>query len=154
MSLQCSIGALGLYEFHAQALRQILTNLVKNAAVHSGGTRITVRFNVEETEKECFGQLVVEDDALGIPEHKLNKLMQPFEAGQESMGSGLGLYITSELAKVAKGDLVYSGLRWVVRALPLSWTRPRLKILLRLTRHLAWRASKYCSRKMTCSLVL
>ena len=109
MSLQCSIGALGLYEFHAQALRQILTNLVKNAAVHSGGTRIAVRFNVEETEKECFGQLVVEDDGVGIPEHKLNKLMQPFEAGQESMGSGLGLYITSELAKVAKGDLVYSG---------------------------------------------
>ena len=34
--------ALGLYEFHAQALRGILTNLVKNAAVHSGGTRITV----------------------------------------------------------------------------------------------------------------
>ena len=130
MSLQCSIGALGLYEFHAQALRQILTNLVKNAAVHSGGTRIAVRFNVEETEKECFGQLVVEDDGVGISEHKLNKLMQPFEAGQESMGSGLGLYITSELAKVAKGDLVYSGFRWVVRALPLSWTRPRLKILL------------------------
>ena len=58
--------SIGLYEFHAQALRQILTNLVKNAAVHSGGTRIAVRFNVEETEKECFGQFVVEDDGVGI----------------------------------------------------------------------------------------
>ena len=108
MSLQCSIDGSGLYKFHAQALRQILTNLVKNAAVHSGGARVEVRFNVEETENECFGQLIVEDDGVGIPAHKLSKLMQPFEAGSESMGSGLGLYITSELAKVAKGDLVYS----------------------------------------------
>ena len=108
MSLQCSIDGLGLYEFHAQALRQILTNLVKNAAVHSGGALVAVRFNVEKTEKECFGQLIVEDDGVGIPVHKLSQLMQPFEAGNESMGSGLGLYITSELAKVAEGDLVYS----------------------------------------------
>ena len=108
MSLQCSIDGSGLYEFHAQALRQILTNLVKNAAVHSGGAGVAVRFNVEETENECFGQLIVEDDGVGIPAHKLSQLMQPFEAGGESMGSGLGLYITSELAKVAKGDLVYS----------------------------------------------
>lgn len=108
MSLQYSIDGSGLYEFHAQALRQILTNLVKNAAVHSGGTRISVRFNVEETEKDCFGQLIVEDDGVGIPAHKLSQLMQPFESGSESRGSGLGLYITSELAKVVKGDLVYS----------------------------------------------
>ena len=108
MSLQCSIDGSSQYEFHAQALRQIVTNLVKNAAVHSGGARVAVRFNIEETEKECFGQLIVEDDGVGIPACKLSQLMQPFESGSESMGSGLGLYITSELAKVAKGDLVYS----------------------------------------------
>lgn len=107
-SLEFSVQASGQYEFHAQALRQILTNLVKNAAVHSDGARIAVRFFVEESAAEIFGQLVVEDDGVGIPAHKLSQLMQPFEAGQESMGSGLGLYITSELARVAKGDLVYS----------------------------------------------
>ena len=108
VSLEFSVQATGKYEFHAQALRQILTNLVKNAAVHSDGARIAVRFFVEESAAEIFGQLVVEDDGVGIPAHKLSQLMRPFEAGQESMGSGLGLYITSELAKVAKGDLVHS----------------------------------------------
>ena len=107
-SLEFSVQASGQYEFHAQALRQILTNLVKNAAIHSKGSRIAVRFIIEESAAEIFGQLVVEDDGVGIPAHKLSQLMRPFEAGQESMGSGLGLYITSELAKVAKGDLVHS----------------------------------------------
>lgn len=98
------------YLFHAQPLRQTVTNLVKNAAIHSRGTKIHVSFELEKASAtELNAVLKVEDDGVGIPGKALEQLLQPFSRGEtDASGSGLGLFIISELAKVMSGTLTYS----------------------------------------------
>ena len=82
------------------ALERVLSNLIKNAAQHSGGKPIDV-------ELHCSDQAVaveVCDRGPGIPADKIESVFRPFERlqparGSESGGSGLGLAIVHELAK-------------------------------------------------------
>lgn len=98
------------YLFHAQPLRQAVTNLVKNAAIHSCGSKIVVSFKLEEPNPaELRAVLCVEDDGIGIAPDEIETLLQPFSRGNtDAGGSGLGLFIISELAKVMDGELNYA----------------------------------------------
>lgn len=95
---------------HAQPLRQTVTNLVKNAAIHSQGLNVSVSFQCEGiSDTEHQASLIIEDDGRGIPEDQIESLMQPFSRGDtQASGSGLGLFIVSELVKVMGGTLDYS----------------------------------------------
>jgi signal transduction histidine kinase len=84
-------------------LQQILLNLVANARNAIGahgrvqlGARLLTDGRLE---------LRVDDDGPGIPKADRDRLMEPYETGDDSDGVGLGLAICRRLAKEAGGDL-------------------------------------------------
>jgi two-component system cell cycle sensor histidine kinase PleC len=90
-----------------RALHQILVNLLQNATKFtSEGGCITVRTRQAGDAINIY----VEDNGIGIPDHALHKLGQPFEQVETEFsksykGSGLGLAIARSLAELHGGSL-------------------------------------------------
>lgn len=91
--------------------RQILTNLLRNALIHSQGTQATLSFR---SAKSATGQTLsvwtVTDNGRGIPPEDVAGLFDPFERGgrdsrRRADGSGLGLFIARSAATVLGGTL-------------------------------------------------
>ena len=95
-------------------LVQILTNLLTNAAKY-GEPPVTV----EATRVDGFVEIRVRDAGTGIPAELLPRLFQKFAKGVRSKGgrgTGLGLFIVRELARMQGGDATYApGSGFVVR---------------------------------------
>ena len=98
----------------AQSLRQILTNLIKNSALHSCGQNIYVSLSYSETlGSGLLATLNVEDDGKGIEPSQRKRLFEPFERGDsEQDGTGLGLHIVSTLATKMKGAVSCTASRY------------------------------------------
>jgi signal transduction histidine kinase len=84
-------------------LLQILDNLVHNAAYWIG-TQPTGQDRRMEIVLESGGALLVADTGPGLAEHVRAQAFEPFFS-MKNEGSGLGLYISAELAKVAGANL-------------------------------------------------
>jgi two-component system, OmpR family, sensor kinase len=86
---------------------QIMRILLDNALTHNPpGTRIVVT----AVREDGHVRLAVRDDGVGIPEHALPRIFEPFYTADDGQGSGLGLAIASELAEHMAGRLsVQSG---------------------------------------------
>ena len=90
------------------ALRQIVTNLVKNSAIHSQGTDVWLSMTGATEEHYLNLSLRVEDNGKGIPKEQRGKIFDAFCRGETTAdGTGLGLYIISELANMLDGDVEY-----------------------------------------------
>lgn len=90
-------------------LNQILLNLCSNAAkfTETGGVEIQVSYLLMEDKI----QFVVRDTGIGMDSEELTRLFKPFSQADESTtrkygGTGLGLYISKQLAQMLGGDLV------------------------------------------------
>ncbi|MBN2651232.1 MAG: response regulator [Spirochaetales bacterium] len=89
-------------------IRQILINLIGNAIkfTEKGGVAISIFFQEERLD------MVVEDTGSGIAEEDYEKIFRIFEQTDEgitaSEGSGLGLSISREFARLLGGDIVVS----------------------------------------------
>jgi len=98
---------------------QILLNLVNNAIRYApDGTEITIETN----QSEAFSMISVSDQGAGIQPEDREKIFQKFERLGRSGdgGSGLGLYISSRLAKAMGGEISVTeaeggGARFVLR---------------------------------------
>lgn len=110
-------------------LRQILLNLVGNAAKFTAAGTITVRVRVDRSSAEGLIRMEVEDSGSGMTAEQAAPLFRPFIQADASVtrkhgGTGLGLNISRRLARMMGGDvrLDYSepgrGSRFVVE-LPL-----------------------------------
>ncbi|MFP6654554.1 MAG: ATP-binding protein [Myxococcota bacterium] len=85
---------------NANSINQILLNLLKNAGDAASNIRI-------ET-KSYPGRIDVRitDDGLGIPQHLLETIFDPFYTTKKAgEGNGLGLSISRRMAKSHGGDL-------------------------------------------------
>ncbi len=87
-------------------LRQILLNLLSNAAKFTKGGTVDVRVALGDQEVV----LSVEDTGIGIAEHELPNLFQPFRQVHRASpghygGTGLGLAISRQLARLMGGDV-------------------------------------------------
>ena len=109
-SLQCQLNldpemsrsAIGRNQF-----KQILTNLLKNAAeamANGGSITISSTANVNVNGKD-FAEILIEDSGPGIPESVLKDLFTPITSTKGNGHSGLGLSITKNLVKDAKGTI-------------------------------------------------
>jgi len=88
-------------------LRQILTNLIKNAveAMPEGGQiTITTLDNVNVNGKD-YVEISIRDTGPGIPASVLKDLFSPVSSTKGSGHSGLGLSITKNLVTDAKGTI-------------------------------------------------
>lgn len=93
------------------AVRQILLNLIRNAAIHAKPTDIWVTLYASENFSipgKYQIVLVVEDNGPGIATDKQHSLFDAFvQGGEGHEGTGLGLYICRDSAKSMEGDLIY-----------------------------------------------
>jgi signal transduction histidine kinase len=86
--------------FDPARVRQVFEGLLANA-VQQGRGRGEVR--VELSASETVVTVRVRDEGLGFSEHELPRLFAPFQARPADGGTGLGLYIASELARLHGG---------------------------------------------------
>jgi len=94
-------------------LRQVLNNLLSNAIKFTDRGAITVRLSVRETAEGLVFEAIVADTGRGLAEDQMARLFTPFDqlasnVAREHGGSGLGLVISRELARLMGGDLTVS----------------------------------------------
>ncbi len=104
---------------HPEKLRQVLVNLVRNAAEAAGsGGRVEVRL----AERDGSAEVLVKDSGPGIPPERRARLFEPFFTTKPH-GTGLGLAVSRAIARAHGGELAADvagegGARFAVR-LPL-----------------------------------
>lgn len=90
-----------------QKLRQILINLLSNAAKFTEIGEISVEFSIVEDTEYRF---VISDTGIGIPEELLPKLFDSYSQSTYTAsafkGTGLGLAITKKLTELLDGELI------------------------------------------------
>jgi PAS domain S-box-containing protein len=89
---------------------QILINYGSNAVKYGKpGGRVTLRVSAQD---DGFVRIEVEDDGIGIPVEKQDKIFEPFHrAGQEAgpiQGTGIGLAISKRLATLMGGRVGFT----------------------------------------------
>jgi signal transduction histidine kinase len=82
-------------------LRQILANIIGNAtdAMRQGGC-LTIRIsNRKQWQRTGCVRLTIADNGTGIPPDVLPTIFEPFVTTKGETGTGLGLWVTSEIVK-------------------------------------------------------
>ncbi len=104
-----------MLEIDEQHIRQILQNFINNAlkfTPENGSVTIHVHLISEQDNSQRLG-ISVKDTGIGIPENKLETIMQPFSQVDSSTtrkfgGTGLGLSISKSLIELMGGELQIS----------------------------------------------
>ena len=102
----------GLGEVHNDLTktRQMLLNLISNAAKFTNGGTITLFGEKFKKGKEDWLRMAVRDTGIGIPADKIEKIFQEFSQADDSTtrdfgGTGLGLSLTRRFAEMMGGDI-------------------------------------------------
>ncbi len=121
----------------AMRLKQVLNNLLSNAIKFTERGEIAVTLGVELQGEAIVLAIEVADTGPGIPEALLPRLFTPFDQLQAAVvrqhgGSGLGLVISRELARLMGGDLTAAsrpgeGARFTLTALLEPAEAPRVE---------------------------
>lgn len=87
------------------AMRRAISNLVGNAVIYGGSTRVSLRQDARKVEIE------IADRGSGIPEAELERVFEPFRRLEESRnratgGVGLGLAIARRVVEAEGGSLI------------------------------------------------
>ncbi len=105
-----------LIETDKNGLKQILINLLKNAAEamrQNGKVSITTRL-IPQSEKLLIDEkrkipgsveVVITDNGPGIPDHIKEKLFEPYNSSKHGSNSGLGLSIVHNIIKKLNGSI-------------------------------------------------
>ncbi|MBO9709864.1 MAG: response regulator [Caulobacter sp.] len=107
-------------------LRQVLNNLLSNAIKFTERGAVTVRFKSRAEGGRLVVEALVADTGPGLSEAQVSRLFTPFDqlgsnVVREHGGSGLGLVISRELARLMDGDLT-------VTSTPGKGSRFRLEV--------------------------
>lgn len=105
-------GNAAVLEFDEDRLRQVLDNLVANAARHTRDGRIDVLLDVAEAAADGTVRLdfTVADSGEGIAAADLDRIFRPFERGAaagrgDGKGLGMGLTIARQIVELMGGRL-------------------------------------------------
>lgn len=86
-------------------LRQILINILLNAAQAMPGGRGRINVQTDKMKFEDQIQIIVADTGIGIPPENLPRLFEPFFTTKKSTGTGLGLSISYSYVKNHDGEI-------------------------------------------------
>ncbi len=87
-------------------LRQAFANLLSNAIDASAGAQIRIRIHRARNGAGKHGlRVVVADRGTGIPEQVKATMFEPFVTTKGARGTGLGLWITSEIIRKHSGTI-------------------------------------------------
>jgi signal transduction histidine kinase len=92
-----------------QGVKQIVLNLVKNSLDALSGRGGTLRVRTRMAESGDLMALEIENDGLPIERDVFPHLFRPFHS-TKSGGTGLGLYLSRQIAQDHGGDLVAENL--------------------------------------------
>jgi signal transduction histidine kinase len=96
-----SVAGDGVVEGHPQKLRQVVLNLVKNAA-EAAGRAGNVEVRVEQ--REGSARVLVRDSGPGISLDARRKLFEPFFTTKDT-GTGLGLAVSQGIVRAHGGEI-------------------------------------------------
>ncbi|MFW6376095.1 MAG: PAS domain-containing sensor histidine kinase [Thermoplasmatota archaeon] len=82
-------------------LKELFSNIIENSLNHSEGSRIDVSM---EEKKEMI-DVIVEDDGKGVPDNKKDDIFEIGSKGEDSSGSGLGMYLVRRIAEMYGGRI-------------------------------------------------
>lgn len=89
-----------------ERLEQVVVNILTNAIKYSPNTKEVI---VDADKKDEFIEVRIKDNGIGIPEDDLDKVFTRFfrvrGLASTFSGSGIGLYISSEIIKRHGGDI-------------------------------------------------
>lgn len=109
ISLEADARAGEYCTFDQRGLRQVMTNLVKNAAIHSGATSIKVGVGLNRDSSSTTTEVLrisVHDNGKGVEPTLREKIFEAFErADATADGTGLGLHICREIIQANGGRL-------------------------------------------------
>jgi len=89
---------------HEWMLRELVRNLLHNAIRHAPiGSALLVTLTLQADRQHACLRIL--DEGPGLPEELLQRLYQPFSAGDTRNGSGLGLAICMEIVQALQGIL-------------------------------------------------
>jgi two-component system sensor histidine kinase/response regulator len=99
-------------ELHADVTktRQILFNLLSNAAKFTNGGNVSVHAGRKTTAGVDFIEFIVTDDGIGLTEEQQRRLFRPFAQGDTSIsrkygGTGLGLALVWRFCQLMGGEV-------------------------------------------------
>jgi two-component system, sensor histidine kinase len=93
-------------------VRQALSNLLRNAIIHSHATEVTLHFNGKTNGANLHSGWSIIDNGVGIPASEVDRLFEPFERGiqdprSQADGSGLGLFIAKSSIEMLGGEIAH-----------------------------------------------
>ncbi|MBN3581754.1 response regulator [Algoriphagus aestuarii] len=104
-----------LFETDFDRINQVILNLVGNAIKFTPmGGKVSINMTLEKIEKDLYYlKTKVEDSGIGIPEHLIPSLTNPFFQVESSstrsfQGTGLGLAIAKRIVELLGGELSIS----------------------------------------------
>lgn len=89
---------------HAWMLRELVRNLLHNAIRHAP-TASSLLVTLRPAPSKLQAHLCIVDQGPGLSEELIQRLYQPFSAGDTRDGSGLGLAICQEIVQAMGGQL-------------------------------------------------
>lgn len=92
----------------ARALQSVWRNLLQNAVVHGGATTVTARI---EPRPDGRATITTTDDGRGAAARVVRTLGRPFPRSGQTRGTGVGLFVSCELARRMRGSLRFGGSR-------------------------------------------
>jgi signal transduction histidine kinase len=105
------VGTLGVIQTDETRLRQILINLLGNAGKFTKNGKVLLRARRVAAQKHAQVIISVEDNGIGIPAEAIAGLFTNFNRANSVTaksygGSGLGLAVSHQLARLLNGDLL------------------------------------------------
>ncbi len=91
-------------------LRQLLLNLVNNAHKFTSQGEVRMKVTIDQVEAQSWFSCTISDNGIGMNKEQLDRIFQPFVQADASTtrkygGSGLGLMISREFARIMGGDV-------------------------------------------------
>lgn len=90
-------------------LRQVFANLVANALdAMNGSGRLTIRIRQSHdwrTRRTPGMRITIRDSGCGMDRHTRRRIYEPFFTTKKESGTGLGLWVTTEIIERQHGDL-------------------------------------------------
>ena len=104
--LTVDVQGSGRVRVDARAFDVVLRNLLQNAVLHGGATRVDVRI---EAASDGRVRIVVEDNGRGVPTAHLPQMGEPFARPSATSGTGMGLHVSRRLVRRMRGTMDFTG---------------------------------------------
>jgi signal transduction histidine kinase len=111
IDVQCDLDGCPPIQGWPGELKQLISNLISNAAdaMSSKGV-LKLKLSCIDNSGGKVVQLTIEDNGPGIAKENLDRIFEPFFTTKKNVGTGLGLWVSKEIAERHGGTIeVHSG---------------------------------------------